>query len=159
VHPHHGAVRIDGDERRPGAYGIGAPDAELPIVQDRMRGVESNRRVANALGDSFGGVLPAMHTDDGDRIAEPLLELPQLRKHMDAVDSAVGPEVEEQQLAAEIGERESPAVGVQPVERIREVGSTNGWRGDRIGHGRGWGAVGPRGSARRMNAQNTSVER
>ena len=30
------APRVDGDERGPCAHGIGTPDAELPVVQDRM---------------------------------------------------------------------------------------------------------------------------
>ena len=76
THPDDRASWIDGDERRPGAHGIGAPDAELPIVQDGMRRVESDGRVTNALADPLGGVLPAVHADHGDRIAEPLARAP-----------------------------------------------------------------------------------
>jgi hypothetical protein len=53
-----------------------------------------------------------VHTDDGDGIGKPLLELPQLRQHMDAVDSPVCPEVEEEQLAAKVAEREPSPAGV-----------------------------------------------
>jgi hypothetical protein len=77
-----------------------------------------------------------VHTDDGDGLGKSLLELPQLRKHMNAVDSAVRPEVEEQHLAAEVSEREPPTTGVQPVERVGKVrgsdsgGVDGGWHVD-----------------------------
>jgi len=45
---------------------------------------------------------------------------------MDAVDSAVRPEVEQEQLTAEVAEREAPTGGVQPIERVGKVGRANG---------------------------------
>src|SRR5690242_17640651 len=55
---------------------------------------------------------------------------------MDAVDSAVRPEVEQQELAPKVAERESPSARVHPIERIGEVRGANGGRGDSVGHGR-----------------------
>src|SRR5687768_10194848 len=135
AHADDGTPWIDGDERGPRAHGVRAPNPELTIVQDGMRRPEANGCVANARRLPLGDVLTAVHTDDGDGPGEPLLELPQLRKHMDAVDSAVGPEVEEQHLAAEIGEREAPTAGVQPVEGVGEIWSADGGRGEPVGHG------------------------
>jgi hypothetical protein len=100
-----------------------------------MRRPKADGCVTDTHRISLSDVLPAVHTDDGDGLGEPLLELPQLRKHMDAVDSAVGPEVEEQQLAAEVAECEAPTAGVQPVEGVGKVWSANGGRGDPVGHG------------------------
>ena len=48
-------------------------------------------------------------------------ELPQLRKDVQAVDSAEGPEVEQDQLAAQVAEGER-APGVEPVGVGREIG-------------------------------------
>jgi hypothetical protein len=64
-----------------------------------------------------------VHPYDGDVARVLLLELPQLRKYVNAVDSAVGPEVEEEQLPAEVGEREPAAARMNPLEIRREVGS------------------------------------
>ena len=125
VCPRDVPARIDRDECRPRVDGISAPDAELPIVQNRMRRTESERRLTNALGDALGDVLAAVDADDGDVIGVFLFELPQLRKYVDAVDSAVGPEIEEEQLAAEVGEREPASPSVDPVERCWKV-----WRAD-----------------------------
>jgi hypothetical protein len=113
---------IDGNECRPRVDGIRSPDAELPIVQDGMGRTESERGLTNALGDALGDVLAAMDADDGDMIGVLLFEPPQLRKYVDAVDSAVRPEIEEEQLTAEVGEREAPSPGVDPIERCWEVG-------------------------------------
>jgi hypothetical protein len=113
---------VDGDERRPRAHGVGAPDAELPVVQHRMSRAEPDRRLADAVSDALRQVLAAVHSDDRDVPRVLLLELPQLRKYVDAVDSAVRPEVEEEQLPAEVGEREATAAGVDPVHVGREVG-------------------------------------
>jgi hypothetical protein len=70
--------------------------------------------------------LSAVDANDRDVIRISLFELPQLRKYVDAVDSAVSPEVEQQEFAAKIGEAKSAAAGVNPVERVREVGSAYG---------------------------------
>jgi hypothetical protein len=97
--------RIDGDERGPCAHGVRAPHAELPIVQERMCRAEPDGRVTNARRVAFGDVLAAVDTDDGDGLGKPMLELPQLRQHMNAVDSTVRPEIEQEQLAAKVAER------------------------------------------------------
>ena len=55
-----------------------------------------------------------------------MFELPQLRKYVDAVDSPVGPEVQQQQLPAKIGEAEASPAGMYPVHTVREVGSAHG---------------------------------
>ena len=141
VHPDDGPARIDRHEGGPGADRVGAPHAELPVVQDGViGGAEADGGVSNALAVALRGVLAAMNTDDRDGIGEALLDLPQLREDMDAVDSAIRPEVEQQQLPAEVAEGEPATAGVKPVEGVRKVGCADGRKGHPVGHG-GRGAV------------------
>src|SRR5256885_17059518 len=65
--------------------------------------------------------LRRVHADDGELLAPLALELPQLRKDVQAVDSAEGPEVEQDQLAVQVAEGER-APGVEPVGVGREIG-------------------------------------
>jgi hypothetical protein len=132
AHSYDRASRIDGDEGGPCAHGVRAPHAELAIVQNRMGRTEPDGGVTNARRVAFGDVLAAVHPDDGDGFGKPLLELPQLRQHMDAVDSTVGPEVEEEQLAAKVAECEPPTAGMQPIERVGKVWGAHGWGGDPV---------------------------
>ena len=134
AHADHRAPWIDGDERGPGTHGVCAPHAKLTIVQHGMRRPEPDGRITNPRRVSFGDVFAAMDTYDGDRLGEPLLELPQLRKHMDAVDSAVGPEIEKQQLPTKVGERQCATFRVNPFEARGEIRGSYGRRpigGDR----------------------------
>jgi hypothetical protein len=103
-----------------------------------MRGAEPDRCVTNARRDPLGGELAAVNPDDGDRVAKPMFEFPQLRENVDAVDSAVSPEVQQEELAPEVGESESAPAGVQPVERIGEFGGAHRWGGDPVGHDVMW---------------------
>ena len=64
-----------------------------------MLAAKPKRGVANPFGDAFREVLPAVHSNDNDLGFVHLLELPQLRQHMDAIDSAVCPEIEQRDLA------------------------------------------------------------
>jgi hypothetical protein len=45
-----------------------------------------------------------VHADNSNFTVESLLELPQLRKNMNAVDSTVRPEIEDHNAPAKIGE-------------------------------------------------------
>jgi hypothetical protein len=53
------------------------------------------------------------------------LELPQLREDVKAVDSAVRPEVEQQDLSADVGEGERASAGIDPVEPRRKIGGAD----------------------------------
>lgn len=118
LHTDDVAARVDRHQGRPRAHGVGTPEPELPVVDGRMDCVEPDRGVTNARRLALGGVFAAMDTDDGDLIGVPRFELPQLQEDVHAVDSAIGPEVQQQQLAAEVRERALLAAGVNPVERV-----------------------------------------
>jgi hypothetical protein len=47
-------------------------------------------------------ILPALHSDYNKLFRVPRFELPQLREYMDAVNSTVGPEVEDHDLPPEV---------------------------------------------------------
>jgi hypothetical protein len=53
-------------------------------------------------GHALLGVLAAVNAYDCDSVAIPLLELPQLRKYMDAVHSPIGPEIEKEELSSKV---------------------------------------------------------
>ena len=136
AHAYDVPAGIDGNQRGPGANGIGAPHAELAIVQYGVEDAEPNGGIANAGCLTLSRELAAVDADHRDLAREQLLELPQLRKDMNAVDSAVGPEIQQQQLATKVGEREPATARVHPVECIGKLGSAD-WRSIHGIHGKG----------------------
>jgi hypothetical protein len=66
-----------------------------------------------------------MNSDDDNVVRVPLLDLPQLRKNVDAVDSAIGPEIEENDFAAQVVDAQLLASCMNPVETPRKVGGSN----------------------------------
>src|SRR3989442_11124709 len=115
------ALRVDEHERGPGTDRIRLPDAEVAVVHHRMADVEAEDGGADGVGLPLAQELRRVHTDDGELLAPLALELPQLRKDVQAVDSAEGPEVEQDQLAVQVAEGER-APGVEPVGVGREIG-------------------------------------
>ena len=104
------------DERRPGAHGVRGPGAHVAVDEDGVLdavardGLPDVRRVL--LGVELGGVDAE---DDQRLLRETLLDAPQHGDDVHAVDAAVGPEVEDDDLTAQLSHGE-PAVGVQPLE-------------------------------------------
>ena len=81
----------------------------LAIVQYGAKSAETNGGIANSGCLTLRRELAAVDADHRDLVREQRLELPQPRKDMIAVVSAVGPEVQQQQLAPKVGEREPAA--------------------------------------------------
>ncbi len=121
------AIRADEHERRPGAHRVFAPDAHRVIVDDRVVDVQSTNRILKMNVEALGRVLGAMDADDEELIVEVGFEIPQLRDDVQAVDSAVGPEIENDELASQVGDLQR-ALGVEPGQPIRELGRTDGSR-------------------------------
>ena len=90
-----------------------------------MCSAEAQARVADVRRDAFLRELSAVNADDGNFRRVFLLELPQLRKDMDAVDSAIGPEIEEQELTAKVGEGKFPTAGVDPLQGVGKIRRAN----------------------------------
>ena len=86
--------------------------------------------MSDSLRVALGDELATVHTHDRQLVRKPLFELPQLREDVDAVDSAVGPEVQNRDLSTQIGDGEGSSVGVDPVETRGKVGRSNDWQLD-----------------------------
>ena len=61
-----------------------------------------------------------MDADNHQRFEELLFQLPQLRKYVHAVNSAVGPELQDYQLAAQVSKADRE-VCVDPLEALRKL--------------------------------------
>jgi hypothetical protein len=68
-----------------------------------MSCIEPYGRVVDPARDPFGMIFPAVYADYYQLTRILQLELSQLREHMDAVNSTVGPEIQKDYFAAQIG--------------------------------------------------------
>jgi len=119
------SCRIYYYERRPRGHGIAAPYTKLPVVDDWMLRIQSPGCVPNAVGYPLSMVFPAMNSNYNDLGFELFFQLPQLRKYVNAVDSPIGPEVEQEDLASHVSQSERAVFGVYPVQIRREIGGAN----------------------------------
>ena len=90
-----------------------------------MSCIEPDGRVVDPASDSFGMILPAVYSNHNDLAGVFQFELPQLRENMNTVNSTVGPEIEKDDLASQIGELEFLAAGMNPVEVVWKLGRSN----------------------------------
>jgi hypothetical protein len=67
-------------------------------------------------------IFAALNSDDYQLRFIPGFELPQLRKYMNAVYSAIRPEVEQNYFPAKIGKLERLSAGMYPVDIVRKFG-------------------------------------
>ena len=92
---------IDQDLRGPGMNAIALPDTEFCVVVNRMFKFVAKNDVTDVFGILFVLKLCRMDTDDYELVGVFRLEFLEVRDDMDAVDAAIGPEVEENELAFE----------------------------------------------------------
>src|SRR5262249_25120329 len=128
------AGRVDEGDRRPGADGVLAPDAEVAVVDHGMTDRQTQDSLANRVGVLLVGELRRVDADDDDIAGVLALQLPQLRQDMVAVNSAEGPEVEQHQFTAQLGDRER-VVGIEPVKARGKLRSVDLAGEPRGGHG------------------------
>ena len=92
------------DKAWPGAPLEAPPDEHLIVINDRVFDFILEDGVADLLGpffiDKLGRV--AAHEHNGVLSCELLLQKLQVRQHVQAVDAAVGPEVDQRELAAQV---------------------------------------------------------
>ena len=93
------ALRVDEHQRRPGTAAKLVPHGEVAVVDDRVLDAVAQHRLAKvrrfALRRELGGVDP----EHDHPVAIFVLDPPQLRKHVHAVDSTEGPEVDDREPA------------------------------------------------------------
>jgi hypothetical protein len=75
------------------------------------------------LAFAFGRKLGGVNADHDQFVRECVFEVPQLRDDVVAIDSAVGPKVENDDLAAEVGHRQR--LGVEPLQPGRKLRRPN----------------------------------
>ena len=91
---------VDNHERRPSAGGVGLPGGEFRVVEygvfDVVAVYGCGKRYRVCLMLEFG----AVHAHGDEHIREFFFEGAQLVKHVQAVNAAQGPEVEDHDFAA-----------------------------------------------------------
>ena len=99
----------DDGHRRPTPDTDLLPHLHRVVVHDRVGDLVAQHGVADVRRHLFVFELGRVHADKRDRITGvPFLQLGEVGQHVDAVDAAVGPEIEHDNLAGEL-----------PVERKR----------------------------------------
>lgn len=69
--------------------------------------------------------LRGVHTDDHDRVAVPLLQLPQLIQDMQTIHTAKGPEIQDDNASSQVGEGQTLVAGVQPAALAGQLGGAD----------------------------------
>ena len=118
------SFRIDDAEAGPTVDAEFVPEHMVGVVDHRVLDAVAHDRVADVLLILLGVELGRVNADHHHVVGIGLLQLLELRQHVHAVDAAVGPEIEDHELAAERLEVDRPR-HVQPArapfERGREV--------------------------------------
>ena len=127
----HLAFRVNEHQRRPGTAGVLPPHLELGVIDDGVLQLVALGRQQHVVGVLLVGELGRVDAYHHQLVRVLFFHFPQLRKHMHAVDSTVGPEVENDHLAAQVGHAQWP-VGVDPFDAIGEVRRVHG-AGERLG--------------------------
>ena len=112
---HHVTLGVDHRQGRPGLGRVLLPHVQLRVVEHGvvhavpLDGRGQRGRVLLVLE------LRRVHADDDEHVAVLLLQRAQLVEHVQAVDAAEGPKIEQNDLAAKVGERQLLPAGVQPL--------------------------------------------
>lgn len=117
----HVAIRRNEHQRRPGANGIGVPDGKVGVVDDGMPDVVAHDGLLNAVRFLFGLELARMHANHHQFVGIFGFKGFQVGNDVQAVDAAVGPEVEQDDFPAQLGERQR-ARNVEPGHAAFQFG-------------------------------------
>ena len=124
---------IDRHECGPRRNGEAPPDAELPIIHNGVMYAESLDGIQYARRNALGVVFPAVNTYYDERLSIPLFEFPQLRKYVNAIDSAVRPEVQQHRFLSQVRQTKGTGRRVDPFDVLRKFRSADsrkgGWAG------------------------------
>lgn len=109
---------VDDGKRRPGASRVLLPGEQLRVVEHRVRDVVALDRGFECFRVTLVLELRGMDADHDQFVAELLLQRAELVDHVQAVDAAERPEVEQDDAAAQIGQGQVAAGGVQPAATL-----------------------------------------
>ena len=115
---HDVAFRVQDHQRGPGTGGVRLPGHQLRVIQHRMVDLVALHGGGEGHRVRFVFELGRVDAHGHQHIGVLLLEGPQLVQHVQAVDAAEGPEIQQHDLAAEILQVQLPAAGVQPVPTL-----------------------------------------
>src|SRR5262245_29614857 len=105
------AVAIHQERGRPSDDTPPFPDRELVVLHDRLADTELLRGLAPPFVRLLPPALCSVAADDGEAVLfVTLVPAPHLRDHVSAVDSAVGPELNEHHAASQTLHGQGPAV-------------------------------------------------
>ena len=111
---HDVALGVDHDQRRPGAHGVLGPGDHLRVVEHRVVDLIAADGGLDRRGLALVQELRRVDTHRDQEVGEFLLHRPQLVQDVQAVDATAGPEVEQDDASAQLGEGDSAATGVEP---------------------------------------------
>ena len=114
------ALGVDEHEGWPGPAGILLPDLELGVVDYGVLKLIALHGLVDVGPFLLIGELGRMNADDHQLACILLFQFPQLRKNVCAVDSTVGPEVEDHDLASQLLHGQG-AVSVDPFQPLGEL--------------------------------------
>ena len=112
-------IRGDEHDGRPALDAEPLPDRHVGVVDDRVLDPVLGHLAADVLAVPLGVEFPRVDTDDHQLVLVLLLELRQGRQDVVAVDAAVSPEIEEDDLPLELGQRNRS--GVDPLDAALET--------------------------------------
>ena len=110
--------------RRPILVAVGVPGLQLIVLPDRIGDTVAFQRRLHVGGGMFEREFRRVDADYDEAAISVLgIEFGDARQCVDAVDAAVGPEIHQHHLAAQVGDMERP--GVEPVADADEVGAVS----------------------------------
>ena len=118
--PDIGARRVDQHQRRPAIHAETLPYGHVSVVDDRMLDPVFRHLAPDVLGVLLGIELGRVDADHHQLFLIFLLELRQVGQNVVAVDAAIRPEIQEDDLALELGEVDG--AGVDPADSSFQTG-------------------------------------
>ena len=117
------ARRVDEHERRPRAHRVGVPRGERGVVEHGVLEAHPRRRRLDRRVLALVGELRGVHAEDDEVAREAPLDPAQLLGDVVAVHAARGEEVQQDDVAAQLGE--GRAVPTDPTSRPDELGGAH----------------------------------
>ncbi len=117
------AIGIEKHQGWPSPNPVALPNRQAGVVDNGVSDLIALDRGAEVGGLFLSRKFSGMDTDDDQLVWEDALELPRPREDMEAIDSAIGPKVENDQFPTQIGEGQRRRI--EPVEPGRKFRSAD----------------------------------
>ena len=111
--------RINEHERRPGPCAVGFPDSEIGVIDHGVGDLVAAYGPVQVLVLLFVGKLGRVHSNHDQRLGKLFFQRLQLREDVMAVNSAVGPEINEDDLPSQLPQGQRP-IRVEPGPSFRK---------------------------------------